>query len=392
MDNLFDINEFNPFADACIKGLFLLLLNRAEQVESKLRIINTICVIAQQPCAGVVASAGIIAEGLGETWKRSEGSEDETIKLKIVSCFTYLAMSIGYDEKASLSISAQIAPYIISLIQTVHNDPNVFIFLNDTLELWYTFLHHTPIFADNILQLCVTGKLDAIIEIATDEEKLTYVSRILSAYFLLANPSFASSPAADALVTAVIKVYPSLNVRGIAYLLRPFATMFRVAESISTAGKALVEKLFTDLDTFAGADMPDAIVAALSVLSRAIINEKTGLVPMLCANTVLLSKFVSVAINALDSVSSVQVKKLIALALYALTVKAGECGVAGTSTLVQDVKPHLEGVTAEIKALGGMEAIADNSSDESYIVDGSAVYVAMQNLRKTDPVYTVNLE
>lgn len=392
MDNLFDVNVFSPFADACIKGLFLVLLNRADQVESKLRILNTICVIAQQACAGVVASIGTIAEGLGETWKRSEGSEDETIKLKIVSCFTYLAMSIGYDDKASLAISAQIAPYIVNLIQAVHSDPNVFIFLSDTLELWCTFLYHTPIFADNILQLCVSGKLDAIIEIATDEEKLTYVSRILSAYFTLAGPSFASSPAADALVAAVVKVYPSLNAKGIAYLLRPFATMFLVAENISPAGKALVEKLFTDLDSFSGADMPDALIAALTVLSRAIINEKFGLVPMLCANSVLLSKFVSVAINALDSVSSVLTKKLIALALYAITMKAGECGVADVSALIQDVKPHIEGVSAEIKALGGINAIADKPSDDTYIVEGSAVYVATQNLRKIDPVYTINLE
>lgn len=340
----------------------------------------------------MVASAGIIAEGLGETWKRSEGSEDESVKLNIISCFTYLAMAISYGDQASLSVATQIAPYVTGLIQTVHSSPNVFIFLGDTLELWCTFLYHTPAFTEDVLRLCVSGKLDAIIEIATDEEKLTYVSRILDAYFTMAGPAFASSPAADALVAAITKVYPSLSPRGIAYLLRPLVTMFLVTERLTTAGQALIEKLFADLDTFATAETPDALVAALTILARAVINRNTELLPKLCTNSVLLAGFVAVTINALDSVPSIPTKKLIALALHAVIIKAEECGLPGSNVITQDARPHIEGVIAEINAIGGINLLTDSISDNTCLVEGSAMHTAIQNLKRNDPVFITELK
>jgi hypothetical protein len=307
----FMIEIFTPFLQIIV-DLFMDLLQKVDEFDSRMNIINCLVVIIERMDGQVLPSVVPLVRILPELWKRSENQN-----LFRISIVTILSKLVKTLRSESYQVHEMVIPILKEALDTTK--PGHVYLLEEGLGLWLVTIQNCQS-SLQLLELFPVGL--RLLEYGN--ETLKTVLHILESYVLI-DPLSVLQNNAVPLVEGITKLVGGLTVNASNALLRFVDILVQSCEN-SNCFQDLFHVMFTQglfskvmNNVLVGEDLGPIVVGFLMLLARMAIYSPVLLLEAIEGGGMqTLDEFLKAMFRRFDSMGHLKQRKLCALALTAL--------------------------------------------------------------------------
>ncbi|KAF2075975.1 hypothetical protein CYY_002731 [Polysphondylium violaceum] len=383
----FSFEEYTPYLEVTLQSL-LNLFKRCEEVPTKTTLLSILGVVFLKFNQHIKPYSASILNLFVTLW--DNGDSETLLKSSIVRCLSFFLQALNSDPQEYYSL---IVP-LINVSTDPNNEEERSYILEDGLELWYQTIIRVPNngLTQEFLQLFANWI--ATMELSFENTPICF--KILDAYLLLGQVDFLRAYGQKLVSNVLEKVIGDIEEDLSATVIKP---LDRIISILPVDGTILLEPILYKLFTILVLQTEDSTITNdcyTSVFSRLLAMNPMGFfqfVDKLPLDTYscnsrkeLYSKFFTTLYDKIDSITTTESRKLLAIGLCNLLIVQREELLEQWSHIITFVV----GMKSDIQSLDD-EYPNPYCDDGTELPDSSGVDIQSKALESKDPIKTVDI-